>query len=213
MNSNKNDSKKKPLTGQRQTSPRNLIKSDGAELGDLEKGLRFDAEAEAALKGAKREVDVWQQRIAAIMVTDFYDEPTGGSESDIFKRLKGACARAGMLDGGEKERHFFKIIADKRFAGAVQQLGQGLIGLNVFPLVSKLIEMALAGNEKCLFKALEIAHVAPTKFDFYLQRTINRNAPGTVNNYNLNVENKSDRELEGFANDFNDVAEAEEVYR
>ena len=174
---------------------------------------KFEEEAKAALKAASQEVDVWQQRIAAVMLTDFYDEPNDSPIGDVFKRLRAACARAGMLDHGEKEAHFFNVIKDRRFTAAVKQLGQGLIGIKAIPLVNKLIDMAMDGNEKALFKALEIAGIIPTKFDIYLNRTTNNNTNREiVQNNTINLGDQSDRELEQFADDFNDVSEAKEVF-
>ena len=183
------------------------------DFKDKNTASKFDNEAKTALEDAKKEVDVWQQRIAAVMLTDFHDEPQDSPIGDVFKRLRAACARAGMLDHGEKEAHFFNIIKDKRFTAAVKQLGQGLIGIKAIPLVNKLIDMAMAGNEKALFKALEIAGIIPTKYDIYLNRTTNNNTNGgIVQNNTLSLGDKSDRELERFADGFNDVSEAKEVF-
>jgi len=177
-----------------------------------EERQKFEKDAKDALIGAKEEVTALQQRIAAVMLTDFYEDNPHSSQSTMIKRLRGACKRAGMLDGGDKERYFFNVISDQRFMTAVQQLGKGLIGINVVPLVNKLIEMGLKGNEKCLFKALEIASVAPTKYSVYMNQVNNRNAPESVNSVTVNFGDKSDRELEKLANDLNDVEEAEEIF-
>ena len=156
----------------------------------------------------KEEVSEWQKKVASVMLTDCAPENECEAEKDIFKKLREGCARAGMRDKGSTETGFFNIISDKRFSEAVKQIGQGVVGLRILPVVDKLLELAMAGDKTCIKWALEISGIMPSKYDFYLARrqVINVNAG---NQYQVSFEDKSDEELERIADDLDYDAEAE----
>ena len=158
----------------------------------------------------KEEVSEWQKKVASVMLTDCAPENECEAEKDIFKKLREGCARAGMRDKGSTETGFFNIISDKRFSEAVKQIGQGVVGLRILPVVDKLLELAMAGDKTCIKWALEISGIMPSKYDFYLARrqTINVTAG---DQYTVNFEGMEDAELERIADGLDDVTEAEVV--
>ena len=158
----------------------------------------------------KEEVSEWQKKVASVMLTDCAPENECEAEKDIFKKLREGCARAGMRDKGSTETGFFNIISDKRFSEAVKQIGQGVVGLRILPVVDKLLELAMAGDKTCIKWALEISGIMPSKYDFYLARrqTINVTAG---DQYTVNFEGMEDAELERIADGLDDVTEAEVI--
>lgn len=122
------------------------------------------------LKPLAEQLNATQKKILDIILTDFSHEPEVESENSIYKRLREACKRAGMRDGGAMEKQFFNTVADPGFMDIVSKTGQGLVGIHVIPLVSKLIQMGLEGDKQCLFKALEIANVTMSKYEFHMNK-------------------------------------------
>lgn len=149
------------------------------------------------------------KKILNVILKDFaVDASTDGvaAEKDIFKALRAACARAGML-GTESNRHdqtdFFKTLADPQFMNIVKTTGQGLIGINIVPIVAKVIQQAMEGDKTSQRWALEITGILQGKYDFYLQRyNLTHN---TINAGEINFDGKSDKELEAIMRDFVEV--------
>ena len=87
-------------------------------------------------------------------------------------------------------------------------MGTALVGMYVVPLMAKQIELAMNGSQAALDRLLEITGLKQSKYDFYLQRVALNKTDITVEG-DLNLEGKSDAELEKMAASFGDIPEAE----
>jgi len=173
-----------------------------------------DIELDANLKGLEQlegQLNETQKKVLQIIVTDFSPENEAEAEKDVFKKLRNACARAGLRDKKSDEIDFFRVLGDPKFGHIVKTTGQGIIGLYIVPLAAKLINMALEGDKTCMKWALEIAGLLQSKYDFYLQRVALTKANINVGG-DLNFEGKSDKELEELINSIEHVPEAEVTF-
>lgn len=147
------------------------------------------------------------KKILNIIITDFSAENEAEAEKDVFKKLRNACARAGMLDSKNTQIEFFKTLADPQFMQIVKTTGQGLIGLYIIPIAAKVIQQALEGDKTSQKWALEITGILQGKYDFYLNRySMTHN---TINAENINFDGKTDAELAECVLALDDVSEAE----
>jgi hypothetical protein len=167
-------------------------------------------ELDASLPGLEplaQKLDETGKKILNIILTDFSAENEVEAEKDIFKKLRNACARAGMLDKKYDQITFFKTLADPQFMNIVKTTGQGIVGMYIVPVVSKMIAMALEGDKTAIKWVLEITGLMQSKYDFYLNRySLTHN---TINAENINFEGKTDAELATIISDFDDECEAE----
>ena len=147
------------------------------------------------------------KRILNVILTDFSAENEAEAEKDVFKKLRNACARAGMLEKKGDQITFFKTIADPDFMHIVKTTGQGIVGLYIVPIVAKVIQQALEGDKTSQKWALEITGIMQGKYDFYLNRY--NLTHQTVNVGNINFDGMSDAELEGCLVGLNDAAETQ----
>ena len=166
----------------------------------------FDADVKG-LEPLANELNETGKRILEVILTDFSPENEAEAEKDVFKKLRNACARAGMLEKKDAQIQFFKTLADPQFMGIVKSVGQGLVGIHIVPIVAKVVQQALEGDKTSQKWALEITGILQGKYDFYLNRyQLNHQ---TVNVGNINFEGKTDAELAELVDSFNDGAEAE----
>lgn len=153
-------------------------------------------ELDASLKGLEPLADKLNEtgkKILNVILTDFSPENEAEAEKDVFKKLRSACARAGMLDTKSHQVEFFKTLADPQFMNIVKTTGQGLIGLYIIPIAAKVIQQALEGDKTSQKWALEITGILQGKYDFYLQRfSLTHN---TLNAGTINFDGKTDAEL------------------
>jgi len=136
-----------------------------------------------------------QKKVLDVILTDMEDDeylPLGR----LYKQLAGACHRAGMSGSASDRKRFYNTIKDPEFIDVVKRVGTGIIGMHIVPLVSKLIEMALEGNEKCLFKALKIGQVLPDKYSIFAHQAMIRGGD-SLNVGELNIGNTPDKKIEG----------------
>lgn len=174
-----------------------LVDDLAANMGDLE--------------SAQAVINEQLAKVATVILTDFSPQNELQAEKDIFKALRNACKRAGMLDKGNSERDFFKIIYDPKFQLAVRQLGTALVGMHILPILAVVLDEAIVKRDKtCLGWALEMMGLKRDKYQFALDRRqiVNINAG---NEYNVNFEDKSDEELKRIADGLDNVTEAEVV--
>lgn len=174
-----------------------LVDSITGNLGDLESAQAF--------------INEQLVKVSATLLTDISPQNELEAEKDMFKAIRNACKRAGMLDGGTQERDFFKIIYDPKLQQAVRQIGKALVGLNILPLMAVAFDEAFnKRNVQVLGWLFEIAELKRDKYQFALDRrqVVNINAG---NEYNVSFEDKSDEELERLANGLHDVTEAEVI--
>lgn len=147
-------------------------------------------------------------KVLNIIMTDFSDEPEAEREMSVFKRLRGACQRAGMLENKSKQREFFQILADPKFNKLVKATGRGLVGMYIGPLLETQIRLAMEGSQTALDRLFEIVGIKQSKYDFYLNRVALNKTDINVGG-DLNFEGKTDAELKELAASFRDVSEAE----
>jgi len=149
------------------------------------------------------------KKILNVIITDFAADNPVEKESDVFKKLRNACKRAGMLGNTSDQIKFFQTLADPRFIGITKAVGQGVIGMYLVPIVAKVVQQALEGDKTSQQWALQITGMLQTKYDFYLNRyELTHNS---VHADVINFEGKSDGELERIVNGLDDATEAEEV--
>jgi len=166
----------------------------------------FDANVKG-LEPLANELNDTGKRILEVILTDFSPENEAEAEKDVFKKLRNACARAGMLEKKDEQIQFFKTLADPQFMNIVKTVGQGLIGIHIVPIVAKVIQQAFEGDKTSQKWALEITGILQGKYDFYLNRySLNHQ---TVNVGNINFEGKTDAELAELVYSLDDVSEAE----
>lgn len=134
-----------------------------------------------------------QKKILEVIITDFSSENECEAEKDVFKKLRNACARAGMLDKKADQVTFFKTLADPQFMGVVKAVGQGLIGLHIVPITAKCIQMALEGDKTCMRWAFEMTGMMQDKYSFYKDRW--QFTHNDVNIGEINFDGKTDDEL------------------
>jgi hypothetical protein len=167
-------------------------------------------EFDASLKGLEPLADKLNEtgkKILNVILTDFSAENECEGEKDVFKKLRNACARAGMLEKKDDQITFFKTLADPQFMHIVKTTGQGLIGLYIIPIAAKVIQQALEGDKTSQKWALEITGILQGKYDFYLNRySLTHN---TINAENINFDGKTDAELAECVLALDDVSEAE----
>lgn len=168
------------------------------------------ADYDVSVKGLEPlagELNETGKKILNVILTDFSAENEAEAEKDVFKKLRNACGRAGMLEKKSDQVTFFKTIADPQFMNIVKQVGQGLIGIHIVPIVAKVIQQALEGDKTSQKWALEITGMMPGKYDFYMNRY--QMTHNTVNVGNLNFEGMTDAELKECVFALDDVADAE----
>jgi DNA relaxase NicK len=166
----------------------------------------FDANVKQ-LEPLANELNETGKKILEVILTDFSPENEAEAERDVFLKLRNACARAGMLEKKSDQITFFKTLADPQFMQIVKTVGQGLIGIHIVPIVSKVIQQALEGDKTSQKWALEITGILQGKYDFYLNRY--QMTHNTLNVGNINFEGKTDAELAELVGSLNDVSEAE----
>lgn len=152
-------------------------------------------------------LDETQKKILTVVLTDFSDDPESEGEISVFRKLRGACARAGMLDSRKDQIKFFSTIADPTFSQIVRSVGSGLIGIYIVPIVAKVIQQALEGDKTSQRWALQISGVMPDKYEFYTNRWQLTHNDVTIGE--LNLEGKSDEELKRVLTEISYDAEAE----
>jgi hypothetical protein len=149
-----------------------------------------------------------QKKFLEVLFSDFGEEPEKETERSVFKRLRGACQRAGLLDGKNRERDFFRVLADPKLNEMVKAIGKGLVGAHIGPLIETQIKLALEGNQTALDRLFELVGLKQSKYDFYLQRVAMNKTDINVGG-DLNFEGKTDAELKELVASFRDVSEAE----
>jgi len=167
----------------------------------------FDANV-AGLEKLAEELTETQKKIFNVIVSDFSDEPEAEAEMNIFKRLRAACRRAGMLEDGHKQVDFFRVLQDEKFQHIVKTVGAGMVGMYVVPLMAKQIELALGGSQTALDRLFEIMGLKQSKYDFYLQRVALNKTDINVGG-DLNFEGKTDAELKKLVTSLRDDKRAE----
>lgn len=163
----------------------------------------------AGLEQLSKDLDRTRKKILNVIITDF---PSATEKDDgerwTFSRLREACGRAGMLEDRNKQAEFFRTISNPEFNQVVKTVGTALVGMYVVPLMAKQIELAMNGSQAALDRLLEITGLKQSKYDFYLQRVALNKTDINVEG-DLNLEGKSDAELEKMAASFGDIPEAE----
>lgn len=164
------------------------------------------AEYDVNVKGLEPlagELNETGKKILNVILTDFSAENEAEAECDVFKKLRNAAGRAGMLENKSDQIVFFKTLADPQFMNIVKQVGQGLIGIHIVPIVAKVIQQALEGDKTSQKWALEITGLMPGKYDFYLQRYSYTH--NTVNTGDINYNGKTDDELLAIVREFDEA--------
>jgi hypothetical protein len=182
------------------------------ELAPSFKKDAIPVELDATVKGLENLADKLSEtgkKILNVVLTDFAPENPIEAEKDVFKRLRNACGRAGMLDSKGDQITFFKTIADPDFMQIVKTTGQGIVGLYIVPVVAKVIQQALEGDKTSQRWVLEITGVIESKYQFYMNRYALTHS--TTNVGNINFEGVPDEELSQIVASFSDAGEAEEV--
>lgn len=149
-----------------------------------------------------------QKKFIEVLFSDFHDEPEKETERSVFKRLRGACERAGMLEDRSKQSDFFRVLADPKLNEIVKAVGKGLVGAHIGPLIETQINLAMEGNQTALDRLFELVGLKQSKYDFYLQRVALSKTDINVGG-DLNFEGKTDAELKELVTSFRDVPEAE----
>ena len=169
----------------------------------------FDSNVKG-LKNVAENLTDTQVKLLNIIVSDFSKEPPGAErEANVFIRLRAACERAGMLDkSSNKQREFFRTLADPKFNNIVKATGRGLVGMYLAPLLDTQIRLALEGSQTALDRLFEIIGIKQSKYDFYLQRVALNRTDINVGG-DLNYEGKTDAELKELVTSFRDVSDAE----
>lgn len=182
-----------------------------AELAPVFSKDASPVELDASLKGLEplaEKLNETGKTILNVVISDFSAEPTVEAEKDVFKKLKNACARAGMAGTGD-EVAFFKTLGDPQFNQIVHTVGRGVIGMYIVPVAAKIINQALEGDKTSQKWVLEICGLIDSKYDFYLNRyNLTHNS---INAQNVNIEGKTDEELKELISSLDDVENAVEV--
>lgn len=195
----KNDSERLPDTERKEANKR------FAEMAPSAIPATFDANIKG-LEPLAEQLNETQKKILEIIITDFSSENECEAEKDVFKKLRNACARAGMLEKKSDQVIFFKTLADPQFMGVVRSVGQGLIGLHIVPITAKCIQMALEGDKTCMRWAFEMTGMMQDKYGFYKDRW--QFTHNEVNVENINFKDKTDAELVEIMASFKEVADA-----
>jgi len=209
-------SKNSKRSSKRTKADGSLYDSDRKKANEKFKALAPDfskdePQLDANIQGLEKlgeKITETQKKILNIILTDFSPENSTEAEKDIFKKLRAACARAGML-GKSGEVDFFRTLADPGFNNIVKTVGQGIIGMYIVPVAAKVVQQALEGDKTSQKWVLEIAGLLQTKYDFYLQRYQMKHQ--TINVGEINFSDKSDEELEELVSNLEYVPEAEVV--
>jgi hypothetical protein len=182
-----------------------------ALVPDLSNGKKLSEVLDADVVGLENLADHMtpeQLKVLNVILTDFSEEPEAEMEKSVFKRLRGACKRAGMLEDPHTQREFFQILADPKFMKIVKATGKGLVGMFIVPLLEAQIKLAVEGNQTALDRLFEMVELKQSKYDFYLQRVAMNKTDINVGG-DLNFEGKTDAELKELAASFRDVGDAE----
>jgi DNA relaxase NicK len=196
-----------------------MLKNDSERLPDEERkaanerfkewapqapGVTFNANLEG-LEPLADKLNETQKKILEVIITDFSGENECEAEKDVFKKLRNACARAGMLEKKADQVTFFKTLADPQFMGIVKAVGQGLIGLHIVPITAKCIQMALEGDKTCMRWAFEMTGMMQDKYSFYKDRW--QFTHTDVNIGEINFDGKTDAELKEIVGQFSEVVD------
>ena len=158
----------------------------------------------AGLEKLAEKLTETQKKILNVIISDFSDEPGVEAEKDVFKKLRSACARAGMLGTVSNQVDFFRVLSDPKFNSIVKTVGTGLVGMYIVPIMATQVRLALEGSQTAIDRLLEISGLKQSKYDFYLQRVALSKTDINVGG-DLNFEGKTDAELKELAASFRDV--------
>ena len=151
------------------------------------------------------------KKFIAVFLTDFFGAEER-SEKEVFKNLRNACARAGMLEKKGDQVKFFHMLADPKLQWVSRKCAQGVISTALIPVMMKVTSQAIDGDKKSQEWVLEMSEMIKSKYQFYLDRRQQISGDVSIDaSHNLNVDGMDDKELDAAFAELTDVTEAEEA--
>lgn len=171
-------------------------------------GPRFDV-APPGMAWLSGKMSKDQKKILSGILCDMYPDNEEETRPAVYRKLHAAAKRMGFLGSHGDELRFFRTLADPDFNEITKVVGRGLVGLEVLEVLDTAIEQAKNGCLTSQKRIFEIAGLLDSKYDYYKnQYNLTHNGPIAGD---VNIGEKTDKELAVIANSFSDVTEEAEI--